>query len=94
MTAVGVLAVAGSVAAPLTAQATGGSTSPDSAVEHGAHPTTSDGSYTKAPYEGTAELVKYLADRFRMPLDRQHINGHDNVVDRNPASAGVGARTM
>ncbi|MFJ8006751.1 hypothetical protein [Streptomyces fagopyri] len=94
MTAVGVPAVAGSVAAPPTARATGGSTSPDSAVEHGAHPTTSDGSYTEVPHEATAELVTYLADRFRMPLDRQHINGDDNVVDPHPAAAGVGARTM
>ncbi|MFE5138571.1 hypothetical protein ACFRDV_13000 [Streptomyces fagopyri] len=94
MTAVGVLDVAGPVAAPLTTQATGGSTSPDSAVEHGAHRTTSDGSYNEAPHEAPAELVKYLADRFRTPLDRQHINGYDNVVNPNSASACVGARPM
>ncbi|MFG2476255.1 N-acetylmuramoyl-L-alanine amidase [Streptomyces fagopyri] len=42
--------------------------------------------YTEAQYEATAELVKYLADRFRIPLDRQHIIGHDNVVGPNSAS--------
>lgn len=36
--------------------------------------------YTEAQYEATADLVKYLADRFDIPLDRQHIIGHDNVV--------------
>ncbi|WP_431950357.1 N-acetylmuramoyl-L-alanine amidase [Actinacidiphila sp. bgisy167] len=36
--------------------------------------------YTEAQYEATAELVKYLAKRFDIPLDRQHIIGHDNVV--------------
>ncbi|MEU0034065.1 N-acetylmuramoyl-L-alanine amidase [Streptomyces sp. NPDC006333] len=39
--------------------------------------------YTEAQYEATADLVKYLADRFRIPLDRQHIIGHDNVAGPN-----------
>ncbi|MFF7212755.1 N-acetylmuramoyl-L-alanine amidase [Streptomyces sp. NPDC008238] len=43
--------------------------------------------YTEAQYEATAELVKYLAERFDIPLDRQHIVGHDNVV--GPTSATV-----
>ncbi|MEU6194957.1 N-acetylmuramoyl-L-alanine amidase [Streptomyces sp. NPDC047061] len=36
--------------------------------------------YTEAQYEATAELVEYLADRFGIPLDREHIVGHDNVA--------------
>lgn len=36
--------------------------------------------YTEAQYEATADLVKYLADRYDIPLDRQHIIGHDNVA--------------
>jgi len=36
--------------------------------------------YTEAQYEATAELVKYLAGRFDIPLDREHIIGHDNVA--------------
>ncbi|MFL9657026.1 N-acetylmuramoyl-L-alanine amidase [Streptomyces sp. PB17] len=36
--------------------------------------------YTESQYRATAELVKYLAKRFDIPLDRQHIVGHDNVL--------------
>ncbi|NUP36945.1 MAG: transglycosylase SLT domain-containing protein [Streptomyces sp.] len=43
--------------------------------------------YTEAQYEATAELVKYLAARFDIPLDRQHIIGHDNVA--GPGSSFV-----
>ncbi|MEW1774907.1 N-acetylmuramoyl-L-alanine amidase [Streptomyces sp. NPDC086777] len=39
--------------------------------------------YTEAQYEATAELVKYLAARFDIPLDREHIVGHDNVAGPN-----------
>ncbi|WP_329319756.1 MULTISPECIES: N-acetylmuramoyl-L-alanine amidase [unclassified Streptomyces] len=39
--------------------------------------------YTEAQYEATADLVKYLAGRFGIPLDRQHIIGHDNVAGPN-----------
>ncbi|MEV5957893.1 N-acetylmuramoyl-L-alanine amidase [Streptomyces sp. NPDC051987] len=35
--------------------------------------------YTDATYRQTAELVTYLAQRYGVPLDRQHILGHDNV---------------
>ncbi|MER5201247.1 N-acetylmuramoyl-L-alanine amidase [Streptomyces sp. NPDC002884] len=43
--------------------------------------------YTEAQYEATADLVKYLAGRFGIPLDRQHIIGHDNIV--GPTSGTV-----
>ncbi|MFJ6836321.1 N-acetylmuramoyl-L-alanine amidase [Streptomyces sp. NPDC091209] len=36
--------------------------------------------YTEAQYEATASLVRYLSDRFGIPLDREHIIGHDNVA--------------
>ncbi|MCF3963709.1 N-acetylmuramoyl-L-alanine amidase [Streptomyces fuscigenes] len=35
--------------------------------------------YTQAQYEETADLVRYLSARFGIPLDREHILGHDNV---------------
>ncbi|MGF1427994.1 N-acetylmuramoyl-L-alanine amidase [Kitasatospora sp. LaBMicrA B282] len=35
--------------------------------------------YSEQLYESSAELVRYLADRFEVPLDRQHIIGHDDV---------------
>jgi hypothetical protein len=41
--------------------------------------------YTEAQYEATADLVRYLANRFDIPLDRQHILGHDNVPGPNSA---------
>ncbi|MEW2044834.1 N-acetylmuramoyl-L-alanine amidase [Streptomyces sp. NPDC005476] len=43
--------------------------------------------YTEAQYEATADLVTYLAGRFGIPLDRQHVIGHDNVV--GPTSGTV-----
>jgi N-acetyl-anhydromuramyl-L-alanine amidase AmpD len=45
--------------------------------------------YTDAVYQQTAKLVKYLAKRYDVPLDRQHILGHDNVpgsLDSNLAA--------
>jgi N-acetyl-anhydromuramyl-L-alanine amidase AmpD len=35
--------------------------------------------YTPQQYEATARLVRYLAKRFDIPLDRAHILGHDSV---------------
>jgi N-acetyl-anhydromuramyl-L-alanine amidase AmpD len=35
--------------------------------------------YTQAQYENTAVLVKYLAKKYHIKLDREHIIGHDNV---------------
>ncbi|GAA3433043.1 peptidoglycan recognition protein family protein [Kutzneria kofuensis] len=37
------------------------------------------GWYTEAMYRSSAKLVRYLAARYQIPLDRQHILGHDNV---------------
>lgn len=35
--------------------------------------------YTEAMYRSSANLVKYLAKKYDIPLDREHIIGHDNV---------------
>ncbi|MFI1166271.1 N-acetylmuramoyl-L-alanine amidase [Streptomyces sp. NPDC020801] len=35
--------------------------------------------YTESEYESSSALVKYLAARYNVPLDREHIIGHDNV---------------
>jgi N-acetyl-anhydromuramyl-L-alanine amidase AmpD len=35
--------------------------------------------YSEQMYRSTAKLVKYLSDRFGIPLDRQHIIGHDEI---------------
>ncbi|WP_225848394.1 N-acetylmuramoyl-L-alanine amidase [Streptomyces sp. HPF1205] len=35
--------------------------------------------YVESEYDSSAALVKYLAGRFGIPLDRQHVIGHDEV---------------
>jgi hypothetical protein len=42
--------------------------------------------FTEAMYRTSARLVRYLADRYRIPLDRAHILGHDNVPGIAPAN--------
>jgi N-acetyl-anhydromuramyl-L-alanine amidase AmpD len=37
--------------------------------------------YTKAQYRASAQLVAYLAHRWSIPIDRQHIIGHAEVPD-------------
>ncbi|MFK0238646.1 N-acetylmuramoyl-L-alanine amidase [Streptomyces vinaceus] len=46
--------------------------------------------FTPATYQATAQLVRYLAKKFDIPLDRQHIIGHDNVLPvSGPAIPGA-----
>ena len=40
--------------------------------------------YTEAMYRSSAKLVRYLATKYDIPLDRQHILGHDNVQGITP----------
>ncbi len=42
--------------------------------------------YTEAMYRSSAKLVRYLAKRHHIPLDRDHILGHDNVPGTTPAT--------
>lgn len=46
--------------------------------------------YTEAMYRTSAKLVRYLAKKYNVPLDRHHIVGHDNVPGILPANV----RTM
>ncbi|MEV7471879.1 N-acetylmuramoyl-L-alanine amidase [Streptomyces kronopolitis] len=39
--------------------------------------------YTGKQYQATADLVKYLSKKNHIPLDRQHLIGHDNVPGPN-----------
>ncbi|SFK86628.1 N-acetylmuramoyl-L-alanine amidase [Streptomyces pini] len=48
-------------------------------LEHEGFLTAPDAWYTEAMYRTSARLVRYLAHRYDIPLDRQHIIGHDNV---------------
>ncbi|WP_327248273.1 N-acetylmuramoyl-L-alanine amidase [Streptomyces sp. NBC_01320] len=47
-------------------------------------------SYTPEMYNSTAKLVRYLADKYDIPLDRQHIIGHDGV----PPTSAAGTKNM
>jgi N-acetyl-anhydromuramyl-L-alanine amidase AmpD len=46
--------------------------------------------YTERLYKTTATLVRYLAARYHVKLDRQHILGHENV----PATTAAGIPAM
>ncbi|MER6982832.1 peptidoglycan recognition family protein, partial [Streptomyces carpinensis] len=48
-------------------------------LEHEGFLTSPDAWYTEAMYRSSARLVKYLAGKYGIPLDRQHILGHDTV---------------
>jgi hypothetical protein len=42
--------------------------------------------YTEAMYRSSAKLIGYLAAKYGIPLDRQHILGHDNVPGTVPST--------
>ena len=48
-------------------------------LEHEGFLASPDAWYTEAMYRSSARLVRYLAAKYGIPLDRQHILGHDNV---------------
>lgn len=55
-------------------------------VEHEGFLTQPDAWYTEQMYQASARLVRYLAKKYDVPLDRQHIFGHDNVPSPNADS--------
>ncbi|WP_329289181.1 peptidoglycan recognition family protein [Streptomyces pseudovenezuelae] len=48
-------------------------------LEHEGFLANPDAWYTEAMYRSSARLVKYLSAKYGIPLDRQHILGHENV---------------
>ena len=48
-------------------------------IEHEGYITESDRWYTDAMYESSAQLVRFLCDRYGIPQDREHIIGHAEV---------------
>ncbi|MGX5188761.1 N-acetylmuramoyl-L-alanine amidase [Streptomyces avermitilis] len=48
-------------------------------IEHEGFLTQPDAWYSEQMYRSSARLVRYLAKKYGIPLDRQHIFGHDNV---------------
>nr|WP_052412120.1 N-acetylmuramoyl-L-alanine amidase [Streptomyces mutabilis] len=55
-------------------------------LEHEGFLAEPDAWYTEAMYRSSARLVKYLAKKYDIPLDRQHILGHDNVPGTTTAT--------
>ncbi|MGW2559488.1 N-acetylmuramoyl-L-alanine amidase [Streptomyces sp. NPDC001514] len=55
-------------------------------LEHEGFLVNPDAWYTEAMYRTSARLVRYLAKRYDIPLDRQHIIGHDNVPGTVPST--------
>jgi N-acetyl-anhydromuramyl-L-alanine amidase AmpD len=43
--------------------------------------------YTEAVYQASAQLVRYLAERYHIPLDREHILGHEDIPGSTATSA-------
>ncbi|MFE2582397.1 N-acetylmuramoyl-L-alanine amidase [Streptomyces sp. NPDC059378] len=59
-------------------------------IEHEGFLTRPNTWYTEQMYRSSARLVRYLAKKYGIPLDRQHIFGHDNV----PAPTGGSIPSM
>ncbi|MGW7025472.1 N-acetylmuramoyl-L-alanine amidase [Streptomyces decoyicus] len=55
-------------------------------IEHEGFLAAPDAWYTEAMYRTSARLVKYLSRKYDVPLDRQHILGHDNVPGTTTAT--------
>ncbi|WP_116210394.1 peptidoglycan recognition protein family protein [Streptomyces olivoreticuli] len=55
-------------------------------IEHEGFLAQPDAWYTEEMYRTSARLVRYLSDELDIPLDRQHILGHDNVPGTTPAT--------
>ncbi|MCK2217123.1 N-acetylmuramoyl-L-alanine amidase [Actinomadura sp. ATCC 31491] len=53
-------------------------------VEHEGYLAKGGAWYTEAMYRASAKLVRYLADKHGVPLNRAHILGHDNVPGTTP----------
>ncbi|MER7909747.1 N-acetylmuramoyl-L-alanine amidase [Streptomyces sp. NPDC096068] len=49
-------------------------------VEHEGYAIKEGSWYTEPQYRSSAELVKFLAQKYGVPIDREHIIGHDEVA--------------
>lgn len=49
-------------------------------IEHAGFAARGASWYTPAMYQASATLVRWLANKYHIPLDRQHILGHDNIM--------------
>jgi N-acetyl-anhydromuramyl-L-alanine amidase AmpD len=56
-------------------------------IEHEGYAAEGAAWYTDAMYRSSAKLVRHLAKQYNIPLDRQHIVGHDQYHGLTPARA-------
>lgn len=54
-------------------------------IEHVGHAAQGTADYTPAMYRSSVALVNWLASKYDIPRNRQHILGHDNVQAPNPS---------
>lgn len=54
-------------------------------IEHEGYASQGGTWYTEAMYRSSAKLVRYLAKKYNIPVDRQHILGHDNLPTVSPS---------
>ncbi len=55
-------------------------------IEHEGFLADPDAWFTEEMYRSSARLVRYLADEYHIPLNREHILGHDNVPGTTPST--------
>ncbi|KEO84902.1 N-acetylmuramoyl-L-alanine amidase [Tumebacillus flagellatus] len=55
-------------------------------IEHGGIAAEGGAWYSEQMYHASAKLVKYLAKKYDIPLDRQHILGHDDLPGTSQAT--------
>jgi N-acetyl-anhydromuramyl-L-alanine amidase AmpD len=56
-------------------------------IEHEGYAAEGGAWYTEAMYRSSAKLVRYLADKYDIPLDREHVVGHEQYHGLTPARA-------
>lgn len=54
-------------------------------IEHEGHAAQGATWFSEPLYQASAKLVRYLAEKYHVPLDRAHVIGHDNVPAQTPA---------
>lgn len=57
-------------------------------IEHVGFSANGQVDYTPAMYRSSATLTKWLAGKFKFPLDREHVIGHDNVPATDAGRVG------
>jgi len=55
-------------------------------IEHSGFAEIGGAWYSEQLYRSSARLVKYLAERYDIPIDRQHILGHDDLPGLTPSN--------